>query len=247
MTSHLAVVCERWPLTIQATEGADPWFADWVLGQPQQKSLSMTGGWHSYQAVKALYGADKINVVYETFGGVGAQSLMIEHFFRPDIHIVGEYTQIAVDHLKKNLPKVVEVRLADAFKTPFPRRTDLMALDFGDLTVWKTREGQRHRDLIDRAFATEPKALLMTDVANQRMHLHRQRYESLLGDGATADYPTYVMALASYFRELYGYTLLSGFYHRTASKLTFAKHPENRHYIDKPTPTPDTPVGLELL
>jgi hypothetical protein len=232
----IGVVCERWPIQIEEPKpGDDPWFADWCVGQPAQKSLSMTGGFHSYQKVK-----------YETFGGVGAQSLMIQDFFHPDIHIVGEYTQIAVDHLKRNL-KGVDIRLADAFKTSFPKHVDLMALDFGDLTVWKTREGQPHRDLIDRAFATYPKALLMTDVANQRMHLHRQRYESLLGTGATEDYPTYIHAMDEYMFSLYGYRLLSGFWHRTASKLTFVPAPEVPLIGREIGPTPTSPVGLELL
>jgi hypothetical protein len=149
--------------------------------------------------------------------------------------------------LTSNLPKIIDIRLADAYKTKLPEHTDLMALDFGDLTVWKTREGQPHRDLIDRSFATEPKALLMTDVANQRMHLHKERNESLLGDGATENYPTYVAALANYIEEIYDYRLLSGYYHRTASKLTFVpvEHAPDADPIIEPTPT--TPRGLELL
>jgi hypothetical protein len=179
----------------------------------------------------------------EFFGGIGAQSLMIQDLFAPRNHVVRDYSLEAVAHIKAQVPGVY-AHQADSYDPMWQHRADLVGLDFGDLTVWKTRQGEPHRGLLDRVFEEEPKAVVLTDVACRYLHLHKERYETLLGAGTCITYETYLEALARYFRRIYGYVVVRGFWHRWSTVMVLVPRPAvpGRFF-----PTPESPVGLKVV
>lgn len=254
MTTHIAHIAEQFTMPLEESPpGAEPWYIDWAIKNPGKISKSVTVGWYAYQSLLSVYDAHEIRSAWEPFGGIGAQSLMIRGLF-PDLaqHFVGEYTDRAVDHLRRVLPAGVRVLRQDAY-TSRPKYADLVGLDFGDFTCWKTREGQPHRALMDQVFGTAPyeepetvaKAVVLTDVAGPRLGLHRSRYEALLGTGTCADYPSYLDALADLLEETFGYTMIAGFYHHGAAKMALVPSDAGDRGIF--VPAPPSPVGLEIF
>jgi hypothetical protein len=236
----IARICEKWTMQLEPPE--DEWFLDWVLRSPREAGKHLTSGWLAYQSLAGL----EVTHAREYFGGIGAQSLMIQELFEPEVHYVTDYSPDAVKHLSTALPFCVDVGRADAYNDPgeiYPAQ--LVGLDFGDLTVWKTREGQPHRELLDRVFASEPKAVVLTDIACRYLHLHRERYESLLGAGTCVSYETYLEALLRRLQRLYGYTLVAGYWDRWSTVMALA--PQGDRPMGVLRPTPASPVGIELL
>jgi hypothetical protein len=218
------------------------WFLDYAVRSPRDAGIHLTAGWHCYQLVKSL--GIEINSAVEFFGGIGAQSLMIQDLFSPSNHVVRDYSHEAVAHIKAQVPGVY-VHQADSFDPMWQHRADLVGLDFGDLTVWKTRQGEPHRGLLDRVFEEEPKAVVLTDIACRYLHLHRERYDTLLGPGASNTYETYLEDFAMYLRHLYGYEMAGGFWHRWSTVMVLVPRgvaPRGRF-----VPTPESPVGLKVV
>lgn len=259
MTTHIAHVAEQFTMNLEeSAPGDEPWYIDWAIKNPGKISKSVTVGWYAYQSLLSVYDPQEITSCWEPFGGIGAQSLMIRGLF-PDLrhHSVGEYTPQAVAHLKRVLPKGVEVEEADAYDSRPHLPCDLVALDFGDFTCWKTREGQQHRLMLDWVFDDprrarllgrddqDTKAVVLTDVAGPRLGLHRSRYEALLGTGSCADYPSYLVALADLLEEMYDYVMIAGFYHHGAAKMAFVPKAVGDRGVF--VPAPPSPVGLEIL
>ena len=246
--THIAHILERFTMPLEeSAPGAEPWYIDWVIKNPKKISDSVTVGWYAYQSLLSVYDPEEISTAVEPFGGIGAQSLIIRDLF-PSLrrHVVGEYTDLAVDHLRQVLPSLVQVIKADAYEgTSDFKNWDLVGLDFGDLTCWKTRPGQPHRGLLDRVFAGSPKAVVLTDVACPRLGLHRDRYEALLGTGTCKSYETYLPALAELLEEMYGYVTIAGFYHRGAAKMAMVPAAAGDRGVF--VPVPSTPVGLDIL
>lgn len=243
--THIASILERFAMPLVASEpGEEPWYADWAIKNPRKISDSITVGWYAYSSLLSVYTPDEISTAWEPFGGIGAQSLIIQDLFAPAGHIVGEYTDPAVEHLRRVLPRNISIRKADAYAQP-PIDANLVALDFGDLTCWKLRPDQPHRTLIDNVMAAEPMAVVLTDVAAPRLHLHASRYEALLGTGTCASYETYLPALADLLEEMYGYVVLAGFYHRGAAKMALV--PSSLAVPGTFQPVPSSPIGLEIL
>lgn len=238
-------IVERFAMEAELPAAGDStWFLDWVLRSPKSAGHHLTAGWLAMNSLKEIYrGEFDITTCWESFGGMGAQALMAERLFNLRKHVVGEYSPEAVDHLESALPHTADVRLMDAY-TSHPV-ADLVILDFGDLTVWKTREGQEHRKLLDRVFANQPKAVLLTDIACRYLHLHRERYETLLGAGSCATYDLYLDALCRRIEILYGYGLHVGYYDRWSTVMVFV--PLGKPTLSELRPTPESPVGLEIL
>lgn len=245
--SIVANVCEKWGMTLRPKpDSEEPWFLDWVLRSPKEAGHHLTAGWMAYSSLKDVYTDGSIQTAVEYFGGMGAQSLMIQELFMPAGHMVGDFSEEAVEHLRREMPKSVDVRRQDAYDIKGVQRADLVGLDFGDLTAWKTREGQQHRQLLDRVFDRDPLAVVFTDISCRYLHLHRERYESLLGEGTCETYTDYLQALLQRFQLLYGYTLCAGYYDRWSAVMALVPdgyEPEDAHLW----PTPAEPVGLELL
>lgn len=231
------LVCEKWEMKLPEA-GGDPWFLDWVLKAPHQRSTA--AGWAAYQALAQVQ--PKIDTVTEYFGGVGAQSLMIHDLWKPSEHVAMDYTPEAAEHMA-SLPGVQSFQ-ANSYDPLEHRPADLVALDFGDFTAWKHRDGEQHRELIDRVFADEPKGVVMTDIACRYLHLHRTRYETLLGEGRCGSYPDYLEALADRFEALYGYFMVGGFWHgRWSSVMAFAPEGERARFQAAPA----TPLGIQVM
>lgn len=230
-----AVICEQWALPLPDPTPNDPWFVDWALRSPRQAGQHLTAGWHAFNSLAGL----EVESAIEYFGGVGAQTMMIRRLFAPAAHWVMDWSPAAVKHLATNVQ--ISAVHADAYRPRNTAAADLVALDFGDLTVWKTRGGH-HAELLDRVFLLEPKAVVLTDVAGPHLHLHRERYEALLGTGSCVDYTTYCEAFADLIQERWGYTLVAGFSHRWSTVMAFAAEAQR----GKIEPTPSSPVGLEI-
>lgn len=234
-------ICEKWTMYVQPP--TEKWFLDYAVRSPKDSGVHLTAGLCSYQLVKEL--GIEVDSAIEFFGGIGAQSLMIQDLFAPAHHVVMDYSQEAVTHIKAQVPGVT-VFQADSYDPMWTHRADLVGLDFGDLTVWKTRKGEPHRGLLDRVFAEEPKAVVLTDIACRYLHLHRDRYEKLLGRGTCSSYEKYLDAFAVYLEALYGYRMVGGFHHRWSTVMALLPATSWRPrgaFI----PTPDSPVGLKVV
>lgn len=234
-------ICEQWTIYCEQPDSEEQWFLDYVLRSPRDAGIHLTAGWHAYRALAEL--GVEAETALEYFGGMGAQSMMIQELFKPSmLHVVYDNSAEAVDNISRNLEYPVVAIQADSYKPGSWQAVDLVGLDFGDLTVWKTREGEKHRDLLDRVFAGKPEGVVLTDVACRYLHLHRERYETLLGAGSCASYPEYLEALADRLEELYGYVMVAGFWHRWSTVMALAPAGSRGEFI----PTPESPVGLEI-
>jgi hypothetical protein len=239
-------IVERFTMTVDAPPpGRDAWFLDYVLRSPQSAGRHLTAGWLALNRVQELY--PDVASAEEWFGGMGAQGLMVQDLFpiRPGAHYVGEFDRDAVRHLHRVMPDGVNVGFRDAYVPAPAPRVDLHVLDFGDLTAWKTREGERHHDLLDRVFAAHPRAVVLTDIACRYLHLHRERYETLLGPGTCGSYEDYLYALADRIEGLWDYSLADGWMDRWSTVMVLVPKSENVLGIFQPTP--DSPVGLEVF
>lgn len=236
-------ICEKWTQYVEPP--TEKWFLDYVVRSPRDAGIHLTAGLNAYLTVASLYPLGSMATAVEYFGGMGAQSMMIQEIFFPHTHRVLDYSQEAVDHIQKQVEGPSLIRQADSYDPVNTYRADLVGLDFGDLTVWKTRDGEQHRGLLDRVFAGEPKGVVLTDIACRYLHLHRSRYESLLGAGTCATYETYLEALSDRLEALYGYVMAGGFHHRwsTVMALVPAGVAPRREFV----PTPGSPVGLEVV
>lgn len=248
MTDILRIV-ERFTMTVEGPPpGRDSWFLDYVLRSPKQAGKHLTAGWLALSSLRDVYGTDSFLTCREYFGGMGAQALMVEELFYPALrdHYVNEWSDEAVEHLRHVAPRRLVVAKQDAYSPKNTAPADLVVLDFGDLTAWRTRDGELHRELLDRVFSLEPKAVVFTDIACRYLHLHRERYETLLGPGTCGSYPSYLRALLARLEALYGYTLHEGYYDRWSTVMALV--PDGVGPVQATLEeTPDRPVGLELL
>lgn len=223
----------------------DSWFLDYVLRSPGQAGKHLTAGWLALSSLLAVYDEEDMAYCWEAFGGMGAQALMARRIFDLKAHVVNEYNAEAINHLKAVLPGSVYPVLGDSYANP-NIGADLVVLDFGDLTAWRTREGEKHRSLLDSVFRYDPKAVVFTDIACRYLHLHRERYESLLGTGTCGSYETYLGALLDRLHGLYGYRLVRGYYDRWSAVMALV--PDDVHnVVPELLPTPDSPVGLTIV
>jgi hypothetical protein len=237
----MAKILERWYMELLPDPSGEAWYQDWAIKSPAGISRSITAGWHAYSALAHV--GLTFQSAGEYFAGIGAQTLIIDNLFHPATHRIQDYSAGAVAHLERVAPVGVHVRQADSYDPENGLDCDLVGLDFGDMTVWKTRPGEAHRALLDQVFSLEPRAVVLTDVAGPRLHLHKTRYDTLLGAGACDTYQGYLEALAVRFQAMYGYTLLAGFYHKAAAKLAFVPGYGSSGPIAL---VPVNPIGLEV-
>lgn len=222
---------DRWALDVDEDTKND-WFLEYVVRSPTGAGTHLLAGRRCLEAVERLY--PHIETVYEAFGGIGGGALAVEDLWGPMVHIVNEFNPYAVQHLKANLPEVI-VTEQDAYRVT-PEAFDLVILDFGDLTVWKTREGDPRRTLLDRTFGEEPEAVLVTDIASRYLHLHRERYETILGPNSCRSYESYINTFADYLGRLYGYRLLVGYRHSWSTVMAFVKGDGERGEVHEQEP-----------
>lgn len=246
MSDTILRILERYTMEVDGpTPERDSWFLDWLLRSPKHVGGHLTRSYHAFKSLREVYEPEEIQTAMEYFAGVGAHALVIEDLFAPDVHVVQDYSEDSASHLRRVLPPNVEVRQADSYAPESFMTADLVAFDCGDMTVWQTREGLPLRGVLDRIFGAEPKAVVLTDIAAPYLHLHRERYETLLGPGTCASYPTYVEALCARFEALYGYRLHRGYWDRWSTVMAFV--PDTMIASNTIMPTPDSPVGLEIF
>lgn len=243
MALDQVTICERWSFPVR--EAAGGWFLEWARRRPSEVSQHLTAGFCTYLSLQMVYGEGELRTAREYFGGLGAQALMIHEQFHPRDHVVLDISSDAARHLRQMLmEKPVWVSQADAYRVTNHSAADLVALDFGDLTAWRLRHGEPHRALLDRVMNAKPKAVVLTDVAGPRLHLHKERYASVIGGFGT--YPEYLDRLAQWMFEVYGYRLLRGYWHRWSAVLSFVPGRTLGKTPGVLLPVPDRPVGLEF-
>ena len=242
-------VCERWRMSLDPG-AADGWFLDWVQREPAQVSRHLTAGLMAYASLQLVLQPGEIKTAREYFGGIGAQSLMIGDSFRPESHTVLDSSAESAAWLRQSLhQRGVRVHQADSYDAGAYRPADLVGLDFGDLTAWRLVPGQKHRALLDRVFEGKPKAVVLTDIAGPRLHLHRARYGRVLHRRPEhlVNYPTYLYALDDWFRAHYGYRMVRGYWHRWSAVLALVPAVRLFPEAGMLLPVPDSPRGLEIL
>lgn len=242
-------VCERWTLHYsELRDGGAGRFLEWIRRDPDQVSRHLTAGFLAYGAVQSMYGPGGMTA-REYFGGFGAQSLMIADLLEPRAHTVIDRSAGAAAWLQDGLRhRDILVQQADSYEPGSYAPADLVGLDFGDLTAWRLRPGQPQRELLDRVFSGSPKAVVITDVAGPRLHLHRERYGKVLHrrPQSLTSYPTYLYALDDWFRAHYDYRMVRGYWHRWSAVLALV--PTSVSPGEGPLlPVPAEPVGLEVL
>lgn len=240
-------VCERWRLNLDRAEGTG-WFLDWVRREPEQVSRHLTAGLMAYASLQLVYGPGELASAREYFGGIGAQTLMIQDGIRPEHHTVLDSSAESAAWLSAGMAhRPVQVHQADSYLPSSTLPADLVGLDFGDLTAWRLRPGQPQRELLDRVMTGRPKAVVLTDIAGPRLHLHRERYGEVLHrrPQSLANYPTYLYALDDWLRAHYGYRMVRGYWHRWSAVLALvpaARMAEEGALL----PVPEEPKGLAL-
>lgn len=239
------IICEQWELNLaNPAEDDFKWSYVNYLTKNKAASQHFTNTYHLYKILLEHYQPSDIRSITEYFGGVGAESIIAHNLVNPYEHTVIEFGEHAAKHLANELPRPIEVIHADAFAPESHVPADLVSLDWDNGTVWRTREGEPHRGLLDRVFADKPRAVLMSDQAARYRHLNVERYESLLGKGTCCNYPSYIVAYAQRIEELYGYRLRAAYYRSVSSKMLFLP----RNMVDKVTvqPVEASPVGMSL-
>lgn len=246
-------VCERWRLHIGDPDhgpvSGARWFLDWVRSEPEQVSRHLTAGFMAYAALQAHYGR-ALETAREYFGGIGAQTMMIQELLRPRLHTVVDINEDAATLLGTAGGQGVRAVRADAYSPESYAGAELVGLDFGDLTAWRLRPGQPQRELLDRVMSGRPGAVVLTDIAGPRLHLHRDRYAQVLRvpPERLTRYDVYLDGLNDWMRAHYGYALLRGYWHRWSAVGAFV--PAYRlplEDLSRPwTPVPDEPKGLTI-
>ena len=208
------------------------WFADWVIRSPRDASIHIATSFATLCSVRP----EDAFTVNEPFGGMGAQAALVEALFSPGLHTVSEVDPEAVEYLKLAVPEV-RVGLRDAYSDPL-LVAGLQLLDFGDLTLHRMRTDPARRGLLEQAFGSEvTRAVVLTDIAGPRLHLHQRTYAG--EDCGT--YPAYLRTMGRYIQETYGFAPRVTNYTRWSSVTLFEADHTGPHRVD---PTPDGVKGL---
>lgn len=217
------------------------WFADWVLRRPEVSSRHIT---QSYQVLRALKDSKEMPAeitVNEYFGGLGCQALAVQELFSITRHQIAENNAQAWAHLFDSIPGNPLVLLRDSYKDPLGPTANLELCDFGDLTAWKMEHNKPYSDLCDHIFAGSPGAVVLTDIAGDRLHLQAQRYATLLGP--FEGYEEYLQQLARYVATRWGYFARYTAWQKWSSVTWYSPLPGS-HVI---MPAQNHPRGIEIL
>lgn len=243
-----ARILEKWTMNLPDPTPGEPWWLDWAIRSPREAGRHVQALEKATLAVarEAYLSGVPVESVWESFGGLGVQALMVEEFLSPEKHTVCDYSPSAVLHLAQELPHHVDVEVRDAYQpgASLPP-ADFYALDFGDLTAHKLKPGQRHRALLDQVVENQPRFFTLTDISCRYLHLHRESYEDLLGPGTCESYDVYLLALCAWVARTYGYVLVEGYSHRWSTVMVFSRDVGSEGKI-YPIETADSPA-LVLL
>jgi len=234
-------ICEKWDLPTPVAKHNE-WFADWALRKPNEVSRHITMGYHALHEVHSL--GLEIDSVYEPFGGIGAQALIIEDMWPTARHYIRDNSWSAVSYLAENLPRRggLVVMGGSSYDPRNFVRADLQVADVGDLTAVKWT--QKPVDAwLKHTFSSGAKAVILTDIAGRLLHLHRKTYSKALGKPIRW-YSDYLLATGEYVKDRFGYTATKSFYHHWSSITVFTPESPDPHQIIS---CPTEPQGLEIL
>ncbi len=241
-------ICERWEMPTPVA-AHNEWFADWALRKPNEVSRHLTMGYHALHSLDFL---QDVESVHESFGGIGAQALMIEELWPAARHTVYDFSRAATNYMNENLPlrPGFEIFNADAYHPHNFVTAEVQVADVGDLTAHRWHLDPYKRWL-DHTFQSDARAVVLTDIAGRLLHLHKLTYSKALGradwgDNGIETYEEYLWALADMVTRRYGYHMISTFYHRWSAIQVFVPFdpgPIAPHL----THAPATPVGLVIL
>jgi hypothetical protein len=236
------IVCEKWklPELPQTENGA--WFADWAARRPWDVSAHLTAGYHALHSLWNLQAHPRM--VWEPFGGIGAQALMVEELWPRSTHFVNDVSQDAVDFIKRVVPSRpgFSAFQADSYAPESFIPADVIVADFGDLTVLRMEQPGKYHDLVERMFSGNAEAIVLTDIAGPRLHLVSGSYRPIVGD--FKNYQGYLRGLGIYVVEKYfRFHPWITFYHKWSSVTVFrSTPPPGRHII---RPIPSSPIGFQ--
>ena len=232
-------ICEKWDLPTPVAKHNE-WFADWALRKPNEVSRHITMGYHALHEVHSL--GLEIDSVYESFGGIGAQALIVEDLWPGALHYVRDYSESAQRYLRENLPGSIAVLGGSSYLPSNFVEADLQIADVGDLTAVKWTQ-KPVEDWLERTFSSGAKAVVLTDIAGRLLHLHRKTYSKALGK-PIGWYSDYLLATGEYVKNRFGYTATKSFYHHWSSITVFTpESPDPRQLVS----CPYDPRGLEIL
>lgn len=234
-------ICEKWDLPTPVAKHNE-WFADWALRKPNEVSRHITMGYHALQEVHSM--GLEIDAIYESFGGIGAQALIIEDLWPGSIHLVRDFSEASQRYLKENLPRTgtLTVLGGSSYDPRNFQRADLQVADVGDLTAVKWTQ-QPIEAWLEHTFSSGAKAVVLTDIAGRLLHLHSKTYSKALGK-TIRWYSDYLLATGEYVKDRFGYTATKSFYHHWSSITVFTPESPDPHQL---VSCPDGPRGLEIL
>lgn len=240
-------IVERFHIKVKLPikEREEKWFLDYAFNSPREIGRHVSASWLVLQRLLEEYGPDAFPHVQEFFGGIGAQAAMVDSLFNPvGWHRIQEFNQEAVYHLQK-MEIGDEILHTDSYAAEILPGLNLAMMDFGNLTAWRLREGEVIRQLLDRVFAApQLKAVVLTDIACAYLNMNYPKYEEVLGEGNSRDYPTYLRKVADFIAAQYGYNLLICYHSRKSAVMAFVERDVERPQI---LHVPDRPIGLKMV
>lgn len=202
----------------------EKWFGDYLEADQRSVFRNVQCGEQVYRELAEIVEPVDVHSAVEYFGGMGFQSAIIQKHFAPQSHTVFEISEEAVAYLQGEAEQngeEIDVVLGDAYDRDQALRADLVGLDYGDSTVWRMRAGEKQRELLDRVVSLSPRAFVMTDIAGPRLHLQRERYETVLGSGSCSSLEVYLSSLTDFVSAETGYSFDMCVYTRWSAVMSF--------------------------
>ena len=177
-----------------------------------------------------------IKTVVELFGGVGVTSTIVQEVIRPDRHFIGEFDPETAALLRQIMSgrDGVEVLEGDStlllgdtgvdtrLEAYFERPSEvLLYSDANSFSVMglKKPSGKFQRalgGLVHKALSIGVGALVITDVAVNKLHMNRRAYSNLMGREIVT-IGDYMLAFSEYLRDEYGYMITCCPHHHGAA------------------------------
>jgi hypothetical protein len=244
--SLTALVCEKWKMDLHTPAGppGEQWFLNWVMRKPKQSSVHVAAGWAAIKTARTHLASNPPQTAAEYFGGMGCWSIMLQHAFNLHTHNIIDSSALAVQHMQQALAgfPTAHVKQDDAYSARM--KADLAVLDCGDMTAHRAINYSPLRNLLSDVFAQQPGAVILTDIAGPRLHLHRQLYARLLNHNCNT-YTQYMRGLHTYLHQTYNYGMLKCYMH-TWSGVMVLQQGHAQLTSDAITHVPQLPIGLTL-
>lgn len=158
--------------------------------------------------------------VVENFGGIGMTGTIVQNELKPSLHVLFDIDEDCIKQLQHLFQE--KVRYGDAKETIGMIQADFVILDFPNFTVNKWAQWE---EPFRRMFNLKPKFVTITDIANQRIGLHRDLYTKIF-QAPIFNIEDYMEALSQKFYDSMGYSIQKVAYdHKAAFLLLTARVP----------------------